>query len=378
MTMHYNDSVTALLRIVLGRTAALPAAVILLAGVCLVIYLVVHDRLQSIYLAVGAMLLFLPTLHPWYLCLLAPFLVFFPAPAWLYLQAAACFTFPVLGVEFAGGGFQEIGILKVFEYLPFYALLLWQRRSKVNLFPGQRYGPPESIDIVIPALDEGRHLGRAVESVKDQPGLNSILVVDGGSRDDTCRIARAAGAAVIEAPRGRGNQIAAAIGRTRADVVMVLHADSVLDPGCLQKVLEALARHPQAVGGAVGMRFSDRDWRSALIAWLNNQRARWSGIGFGDQAQFFRSAVIEKMGGFPAIELMEDVELSLRLKQQGRLLFVDNGVRVSARRWQGGGFWSNVGLVIGLFFRYLIQRRYNGGPPDNMDWYYRRYYKGRQ
>jgi hypothetical protein len=110
-----------------------------------------------------------------------------------------------------------------------------------------------------------------------------------------------------------------------------------------------------------------------LIAWLNNVRARWSGISFGDQGQFFRREALANMGGFPAMMLMEDVELSLRLKRMGHPLFIRQGVRVSPRRWAHRGVAGNVWLVLKLFVGYLVERRLRGSEGVRKD-YYRHYY----
>jgi GT2 family glycosyltransferase len=97
-------------------------------------------------------------------------------------------------------------------------------------------------------------------------------------------------------------------------------------------------------------------------------------LSFGDQGQFFRRQALEKIGGFPDMMLMEDVELSIRLKSISRPLFVHRGVLVSRRRWQHKHFGQNVWLVIRLFLRYLLERRFLGveGVRTN---YYKRYYQ---
>ena len=94
-----------------------------------------------------------------------------------------------------------------------------------------------------------------------------------------------------------------------------------------------------------------------MVAGLNNLRALLTGISFGDQAQFFRVEVLDQPGGFPELMLMEDVELSLRLKQTGRLLFLKDRVTASGRRWQTGSFSLNFFKVIRLSILYLIERR---------------------
>jgi GT2 family glycosyltransferase len=153
-------------------------------------------------------------------------------------------------------------------------------------------------------------------------------------------------------------QIREAVQRATGDVVLVLHADCIAEKRVFSNILEALATQEYAVGGAVSMRFASKGLKSRILAGLNNLRARLTGISFGDQAQFFRRAVMENVGGFPAMMLMEDVELSLRLKPQGRLLFLNSRITVSGRRWQGRGFSKNLLTVLRLFPGFLIKRRW--------------------
>jgi hypothetical protein len=125
----------------------------------------------------------------------------------------------------------------------------------------------------------------------------------------------------------------------------------------------------QWVAGGVGMRFEPQVSSTRLLAGLNNLRAVLTGICFGDQAQFFRAEALAAMGGFPPMMLMEDVELSLRLKELGRLAFLRRGIRVSGRRWQADGFFASLMTVFFLFPRYLAERRFFGGGQMNQSYY---------
>ncbi len=121
------------------------------------------------------------------------------------------------------------------------------------------------------------------------------------------------------------------------------------------------------------MSYFHRTVSNRWIAWLNNTRARWTGIAFGDQAQFFRKDALARIGGFPGMMLMEDIELSLRLKEQGQICFISKGVTVSNRRWEKKGFWGNIWRVLWLSCSYLVQRRLGIGDPERRD-FYKRYY----
>lgn len=366
--MHYNDSITVLLRGFLGAKMVWGSAILL--GVCLsIIFLTVHEPLRSSYLAVGCLLLLLGTLHPWYLVLITPFLLFFPSRAWLYLHCAVLFTFPVMHVEYLTGVFQEIHLLKLFEYIPFYGLLVWGVFRKGYIFPERCFKPATSVSVVIPTLNESENIGGCLENLQGEEDLMEAIVVDGGSTDGTRKIASGMGYRVLRAEKGRGNQIKTGISSCRGDVILILHSDCLIRRRIPTLILRELNGNPQCIGGAVGMEYSIGSIKKRFIAWLNNARARLTGISFGDQAQFLRREAVELMGGFPDLKLMEDVELSMRLKEHGVLCFIRKGVIVSDRRWSERGFWPTFGEVVWWCFSFLVQRRLGIGQSMIRRWY---------
>ena len=305
---------------------------------------------------------------------MAPLLVFFPSRAWLYLQAAVVFTFPVIAVEAKSGIFQEIVWLKWFEYTPFYALLIWGLFRDDYICRKFSYPKPKSISVIVPALNEEFSIGRCIESLKNRTAVTEIIVADGGSTDKTKTIALKHRARVIPSPQGRGAQIKAGINAASGDVILVLHADCLAANGAFERLIKSLAANAHVVGGAFGMQFKPQNPKTRFIALLNNLRTNLTGISFGDQAQFFRREALGHMGGFPPMMLMEDVELSLRLMEIGQLVFLRDGIVVSNRRWSEGRFAGNLRTVIYLFTRYLIERRW-GTVDQSMKNYYEIYYK---
>lgn len=373
-TMHYNDGITAMFRFLFGDTWIMVAIAVL--AICLMmVYLTVPDPLRCVYMALGCMLLFLPTLHPWYLVLIAPFVVFYPSAAWIYLMAASAVLFPVVGIEYKTGIFQEIHWVKLIEYVPFYGLLAYGLFRQIDWAGDSGYPPPKSVAVVIPVLNEEDYIERCLASLGGQYFVVQTVVTDGGSADRTRQLARESGAVVISGGKGRGIQIARALAVVSADVIVVLHADCVLLPGTVLRMVTRLSDDPQAVGGAFGMAFPEDTGKGRFISWLNNWRARLTGISFGDQAQFFRSDAIARAGGFPPTLLMEDVEVCLRLKQMGRMLFIPEGVSVSDRRWQQNGLFRNIITVLRLFVWFLFTRRWHGKTVQN-ERFYKRYYPG--
>jgi glycosyltransferase involved in cell wall biosynthesis len=200
-----------------------------------------------------------------------------------------------------------------------------------------------------------------------------IIVVDGGSTDRTRELAAAIpSVTVLPATAGRGRQIAAGVRQAGGDVVLVLHADSVLPPDALPAVMRALVRNPAAAGGSLGLRYASPRLYFSVLAGINNLRARLCGIAFGDQGQFFRRQALPE--GFPALWLMEDVELSFRVKAVGPAVYVPLGVTGSVRRWQRVGYLGNFTHVMGLVGKYIVMRKW-GLVRDNALNFYNAYYR---
>ncbi len=376
--MHFNDAATSLLRPVFGDATAIAALVLLAAGLALIL-LTEPDPFRGAFHALCCLLLLLPTFHPWYLLLVLPFLPLFPSPAWIYLCAAVALTFPVLGVEWETGRFEEIHWVKWMEYLPFLGLLVWSFFRDRRPGDGNVYPPVTDISVVVPALNEADRIEACLASLRGRHRVREVVLVDGGSTDGTPALAAAAGVRVIRAGGGRGGQIRAGVEASTGDLVLVLHADSVLKEGACRRMAERLNARPQSPGGAMGMDFDTGGFPTGLVCALNAVRARGFGISFGDQAQFVRRTALRQMGGYPDLRLMEDVELSLRLKTLGKPLYVAGGVRVSGRRWAGGGGFGKMLLVLRLTFRYLARRRWRGGEVGTGDLYrlyYRRHMEG--
>jgi rSAM/selenodomain-associated transferase 2 len=363
------DGLMGVLRAVFGDWAGSTAAV-LLCGCLAVIYLAEPDPLRSVYLSIGALVLLAGSLEAWHLVLMAPFLCFYPSPAWIALQMVFFLWSPAVF-----GNPQEVtdDWAKWFVPLLFLGLLLRGLIRNRYPFAEPRFKPPTSIAVVIPTLNESETLGNCLDILQDQDPVSEIIVADGGSGDETCLIAVQKGATVIQAPRGRGMQIAAGIEAAAADVLLILHSDCILSNDATGRIMKQLKSRPEAPGGSLGMDFEIRRLKMRFISFLNNMRARFSGIAFGDQAQFMRRDALPLIGGFPAMALMEDVELSMRLKSIGQTLFLPGGVTVSARRWMKTAFGANLLLVLRLCFRYLVQRRWREG---NMpaEYYSRAYY----
>jgi rSAM/selenodomain-associated transferase 2 len=210
-----------------------------------------------------------------------------------------------------------------------------------------------SLVVVIPSLNEEAALPRLLASVQAQSQPpDRIVVADAGSSDATVSVARAGHAQVVVARgRGRGGQVAAAVALLHEDVVLVAHADMILPPSVLERVRRALVALPNCPGGCLGHRFDRGSLVLRAVEWCDRRRAR-RGESYGDQAQFFRRDLLQSVGGFPDQPIMEDIELSRRLRRLGSPVYLDVPVTVSARRFRGSP-WLKV-----LWTNWRLRRRY--------------------
>jgi rSAM/selenodomain-associated transferase 2 len=224
------------------------------------------------------------------------------------------------------------------------------------------------LSIVIPVLDEARHVAILLpELVTACPGAE-VVVVDGGSADGSPALAaRIAGVRVVTSDRGRARQMNAGAAAASGDALLFLHADTRLPPGAAEAVLDALA-DPAVAYGRFDVRFDSRRPAFRLIAGLMNARSRLTGICTGDQAIFVRRATFAALRGYADIALMEDVELTRRLKRAGRLAALRLRVTTSGRKWEREGVARTVVLMWALRFLYAV-----GVRPDRLHrWYYGR------
>jgi rSAM/selenodomain-associated transferase 2 len=208
------------------------------------------------------------------------------------------------------------------------------------------------LSIVIPALNESENIATCLLALAPlvERGAQRI-VADGGSSDDT--VARATGHAerVIVAQRGRASQMNAGAAAASGDVLLFLHADTRLPEHADRLVAEALARRPW---GRFDVRIDGGGAAAGLVAWFMNRRSRFTGIATGDQAMFMRRETFERLGGFAPIALMEDIEMSRRLKALGRPACISAPVVTSGRRWVRNGPWRTIWLMWRLRAAYFL------------------------
>ncbi len=335
------------------------------------------DPVIGIFYAFAVLILIAPTIHLWYLTWILPFAVIRNRISWIVLSLTACLYFTAKSSAWFGGLWEMPIGAQIIEWSVFYIFfgfeLYYLLINKVTIDDTAT----ESVAVIIPVLDEEKKIAGCIRSIQKDPSVTEIIVVDGGSKDDTVAAAEAAGARVlvnnrpIENGGGRGGQIASGINAVVSDIVAVVHSDVIIHSNVFSKIKKLLELNRDVSGGAVGTKFEPSSFRTKFIEFLNGLRVVFFGISFGDQIQFFRRQVVVDNQLFPDIPLMEDIEFSLRLPKAGRRIFLFGDATVSSRRWETKGT-SNFFMVLHLFFVYLTQRIFK--MPDVVIMY-RKYYK---
>lgn len=194
------------------------------------------------------------------------------------------------------------------------------------------------LTLVIPTLNAEREIAGTIASVGTQAPIAEIVVADGGSRDGTLAIARAAGARLVDAPRGRGSQLRAGAAAASHPWLLFLHADTRLEPSWRIAVANHLAARPDAAGY---FRFAldDPAPEARRVERLTRWRCRALAMPYGDQGLLIARTLYESFGGFAAVPLMEDVDFVRRLGRH-RLVELPATATTSAARYRCDGWWA--------------------------------------
>ncbi len=212
------------------------------------------------------------------------------------------------------------------------------------------------LSIIIPVLNEERFLTRNKERLVSllQEG-HEILVVDGGSRDDSANIARELGCKVFCTRPSRGHQLDYGANHSKNDVLLFLHADTHLPSHAAQVIVQVLTR-PEQLWGRFDVRFSNPHPVFQVIAWFMNKRSCLTGIVTGDHALFIKRKLYFSCGGYMDIPLMEDVEFCRRLKKRASPVCLSEEVVTSSRRWEQNGILKTIITMWWLRLMFFLGR----------------------
>jgi rSAM/selenodomain-associated transferase 2 len=192
------------------------------------------------------------------------------------------------------------------------------------------------VSVIIPTLNEEGVIGETLEhlSRSREPEIE-IIVSDGGSTDGTLEIAGRYARMVSSRP-GRGIQMNGGAALATGDILLFLHADTILPKDWGERVISAMS-DGRVVGGAFSLSVDSERLPHRAIAAAATLRSRIAGLAYGDQGIFVRREVFEEMGGFRDIPIMEDIDFIKRLKKSGRMVLLKDSVKTSARRWEKEG-----------------------------------------
>ncbi len=219
------------------------------------------------------------------------------------------------------------------------------------------------LTIVLPVLNEAAIIAGALRALAPLRARGAeIIVADGGSTDDTPRLAAPFSDRVIAVPPGRGAPLNAGAALGSGDALLFLHADTIVPDDADRLIAEALTHR---AWGRFDLRIAGRHPFLAVIARMINWRSRLTGIATGDQAIFVTREAFIAVGGFPDLPLMEDIAISRRLKRLCRPFCIATPAITSGRRWERNGIVRTILLMWRLRLAYylgaepaLLARRY--------------------
>jgi rSAM/selenodomain-associated transferase 2 len=220
------------------------------------------------------------------------------------------------------------------------------------------------VSIIVPALNEAFGIAETLRSLQQLEGDKEIIVVDGGSTDDTVRIAFAEGATVVHAKPGRGTQMHAGTLGATGDVLWFVHADTVPPPHAIGEIRRALD-DPSVTGGNFGLLF-DGPTRAARQLTAIYPALRTLGLCYGDSGIFIRRTAYNRIGGFRPIALFEDLDLLRRMRKAGRFVHIPSQIRTSSRRFEQRNF-----ALVWVHWTTLQVLYWLGVSPDRLARWYR-------
>ncbi len=207
-----------------------------------------------------------------------------------------------------------------------------------------------NVSIIIPTLNEEKALDSTLRNLSVLKPCQ-IIVADGGSVDKTLEVAQSYQALTISSPPGRATQMNSAAHKAKGDILLFLHADSVLKETAYQKML-VLLKDPEIAGGAFSLAIDSAKRSLKIISYFATLRSRFLDLVYGDQGIFVRRVTFEKMAGYTDLPICEDLDLFLRLKKHGKAVILKESILTSPRRWlqEGVVFTTLRNVLFASFF----------------------------
>lgn len=218
--------------------------------------------------------------------------------------------------------------------------------------------------IIIPTLNESAGIKKCLLALQGIRSQCQLIVVDGGSVDNTKELCLPLVDQFISSAKGRAIQMNLGAEQASTEVLIFLHADTYLPEGALQLMKKSLESEEQ--WGRFDMQLMGESPMLEVVSFMMNWRSRLSGIATGDQVMFMTQSVYTRVGGFPEISLMEDIAMSKRLKKISACACLSENVKSSGRRWEEFGVWRTIILMWSLRLRFFL-----GASPEYLAQRYR-------
>lgn len=223
--------------------------------------------------------------------------------------------------------------------------------------------------IIIPVLNESAHIVEQLNALqKWRDAGHEVIVVDGGSQDNSVELARPLVDHVVDSEKGRARQMNTGAAIARHHWLVFLHIDTLFSDTAMDSLMRIFSKK-EIIWGRFDVRLSGHHLLFKLVSSLMNLRSRLTGIATGDQVIFVRKTVFEEIGGFPDIALMEDISISRRLRSLAMPYCVTDSVTTSSRRWQEQGVVKTILMMWSLRLRYFfgaspatLAKRYERAP----------------
>ncbi|MFN2507479.1 MAG: TIGR04283 family arsenosugar biosynthesis glycosyltransferase [Chthoniobacterales bacterium] len=210
---------------------------------------------------------------------------------------------------------------------------------------------PPLVSIIVPVLDEAELIRDFLQDLRRRAAGAEIIVVDGGSEDDTMVLSAGLADTVLKTERGRARQMNAGTAIARGNLFWFLHADAIVPANALNHIADAL-RDDALVGGCFRLRFPRRECIYRFSDSLGNVGVELAGLALGDHGIFCRREAFFSVGGYPDVPLMEDAEFYRALCRLGRMRQLPPAILASPRRYEQLGPWRTTifyGLILGLY-----------------------------
>ena len=220
------------------------------------------------------------------------------------------------------------------------------------------------LSIIIPSLNEEKYIRKTLDNLASLKGNFEVLVVDGGSTDHTLQLVQQfPWVKILSSEKGRAVQMNLGAKSASGEVLLFLHADTLLPPNAYQVVLEHL-KDNNMIGGSFFLQFDNDHPVLNFYSWCSKINLEF--FTYGDHGIFVRRNVFKKISGYKNVPFMEDVEIQRRLRREGKFRKVKCGVKTSARRFQKIGMIRQMILNVFLVFLFKV-----GVPPAKLKVYYK-------